>query len=60
MNTIIIFLKIIATIAVIILAKDTRLLTFGLTDGSAMPGWWREFIKILLLTIIAILMIWVK
>ncbi len=58
MNIILIFLKIIATIAVFILAKDTSLLPFRLTDESALPEWRREFIKIVLLALFTIIIIW--
>ena len=60
MNIILIFLKIIATGAVLYLAKDSSLLPLRCVDDDVIPKWRIEFIKILLLTIIAILMIWIK
>ena len=60
MNIILIILKILATMAVLYLAKDSSLLPLRCVDDEVIPKWRIEFIKIVLLTNMAILMIWIK
>ena len=58
MNTILIVLKIAATIAVFLLAKDSALLPLRLVDDDVIPKWRKEAGKILLLALFVIIIIW--
>ena len=58
MNIILIFFKIVATIAVIFLAKETELIPFHLTTESEEPEWRRIYYHKKLLALLAIIMIW--
>ena len=60
MNIYLIILKILATIAVIILAKDTALLPFDAVDESTLPSWRRYHNFYRSLALFTIIMIWIK
>ena len=60
MRIILIIFKILATIAVLYLAKDSRLLPLDCVDDDVMPKWRIECLKLWVISIFVIIMIWIK